>query len=419
MKKTVIIFFGIIIFLLFLMMSSGISFTAFVYFDGKATNKPFLNNGADKMRLIFGVDFVEDLEVFMYKLQDNYHRMFNPVDNVIIDSNVWDRIDKKAHMFSEKLTTISKNEKKDYPENIKPLIIKPEYPEEGIWKSEGLPEGKNGKKIFYKTEIRPDPKRPWSIVTLCYIDLSEINLYLVAGSDYRGLNGKKGAGHIQSEYFDSLLCAFNGGFLPVHNGGGMIINHEEFLRMRNNLGTFIVYDDGSVDIVTWKRQKKQKSKSPKDKTEYYLDENIKYDKVMFARQNLKKLISEYEINKEAKYWGIVKKNEDPVYNWRSGIGLTKDKKYLIYGAGNAISAVTLGKALKLAGAYDALHLDMNISNIAFNFYKITDGNIVPYSLSERLWPEMIGKYIKGYSHDFFYLTLKMTIFLNKNLIVTV
>ncbi len=106
----------------------------------------------------------------------------------------------------------------------------------------------------------------------------------------------------------------------------------------------------------------------------------------------------------SKYWGYTRKEEDAVFNWRSGIGITEDGKWLIYAAGSPISPETLAIALNKAGAVNAIHTDMNISNIAFNFYNNQDGYIVPSSISENFWPDMVGRYLKGYTHDFFYIT---------------
>ena len=91
------------------------------------------------------------------------------------------------------------------------------------------------------------------------------------------------------------------------------------------------------------------------------------------------------------------------YTWRSGIGITPSGS-LIYAAGNALSALTLGETLKAAGAVMAMQTDINPNWVRAFLY---DRNAAGSPQITKLNPAMQGigtEYLYGTDRDFFYFT---------------
>jgi hypothetical protein len=95
--------------------------------------------------------------------------------------------------------------------------------------------------------------------------------------------------------------------------------------------------------------------------------------------------------------------------WRTGLGITEDGRYLIYAVGNGTSAVTLANALKEAGAYAAIQLDINQYYAHFETYQPVDSAHTNNVVAARLLDKMINEpniYLIPNARDFFYLTAK-------------
>ena len=301
--------------------------------------------------------------------------------NLLIPQQV---IPSKLDFTTLSLKILSANKNRiTYPPNL-PVILTNSLKEEGIWHKVG-PTTKDGKTIFFKTFIRPDPRRPYAKVELISIDLSKVKIGFVVGTNY------KGSGKIPAKDFKKTIATFNGGFKPIHDNGGMYTNGHFYLPLRPYKATLIGYKNGLIKII---------ESTPS---------NLKYIKkhlneIEFIRQNQPILIKNGKINTKVKKWGIVPAGLDPIYAWRTALGLTPDMR-AIFAIGNSVSAQTLALALKLANVTNAIHLDMNISNIAFNFINWKNGKPKSISATKRL-KYLVGRYIKGHIRDFFYIALK-------------
>ena len=122
------------------------------------------------------------------------------------------------------------------------------------------------------------------------------------------------------------------------------------------------------------------------------------------RQNASLLINKGVINpltQDGAAWGGTILNS--AYTWRSGLGLTSHGT-LIYAAGNSLNALTLGLALRAAGAVTAMQTDINPFWVrAFLYNRDTHSNLN----ITKLHPAMQGtgtEYLYGTQRDFFYLT---------------
>ena len=275
--------------------------------------------------------------------------------------------------------------------SIAPLIT-PSLPGEGVWTTSGLaPAAKNGMPLDAKTFWRPDPARPYAIVTFLQFDLRYTRLHMVAGIDQPGGPvGKHGSGTIPvaDQQPGTLVAALNGGFKYADGAYGMMVDGTVYVPPVHGSGTIAITRDGSVIIGNWG-------------VDPALSESN--SNLVAWRQNGPLLLDHGSINtltNNDSAWGITLNS---VHTWRSGIGITKSGT-LIYAAGNAITAKALAEAFRAAGAVTAIQTDINPLWVrAFTYGRDASGQL---SIA-RLQPGMQGsgwEYLKGDSRDFFYLT---------------
>ncbi len=264
---------------------------------------------------------------------------------------------------------------------FKPLV------NEGIWKPMPLnlfP----GKTAMAYSFVRPDQDRNFTIVTLLRADTSLMRLSTVAGTKQPGGPvGKPGPGKIPSDVVagGKLLAAFDGGFQYKDGAYGMIVGNTTYLPLQNDLGTVVGYKDGSLKMFKYTGQD--------------LGPNVE-----FIRQNCPILVDngEVAVNDAANkaLWGRTPTTD--IYTWRSGMGLDKNGN-LIFAVGNNVSATTLGVALKMAGAQEAIQLDINPNWVRFNIFQTNgNGTYKSTTLTHDL-KDGSTAYLNGYEKDFFYL----------------
>jgi hypothetical protein len=258
---------------------------------------------------------------------------------------------------------------------------------EGLWYDRPLKIFPD-KEVMAYTFVRPDPTRPFAYVTLVEMDMKAMELGVVAGKTQPGGPlGNFGPGKIPADIVSSgnLVAAFDGGFQYRDGEYGMIVSGKTYLPLQENIGTLVGYSDGSLKIINYQGQ------------------NLGPD-VTFVRQNCPILIengqvfAENEINK--KLWGRTFNSD--IYTWRSGVGLTADGN-LLYAVGNDLSPETLAVALKMAGAVNAIQLDINPFWVRFNIFEPkTSSGYTTVTLMKSL-KDGSKDYLNGYSKDFFYI----------------
>lgn len=274
---------------------------------------------------------------------------------------------------------------------ITPLSNLPKITGEGVWKGKPL-KLFPGKEVMAYAFIRPDPARPFAYVTLIQMDMGVMNLGAVAGTKQPGGPiGNPGPGVIPKDLVSSgnLIAAFDGGFQYRDGEYGMVVGNHTYVPLRNDVGTLVGYKNGTIKIIN------------------YTGQDLGKD-VVFVRQNCPILIENgqifaaNELNK--KLWGRTF-NAD-IYTWRSGIGITKDGN-LIYAVGNNLGPESLATALQMAGAQNAIQLDINPFWVRFNIFE--PNGTGGYSTSTLLKGLKDGSkaYLEGYSKDFFYIYKKL------------
>ncbi len=277
------------------------------------------------------------------------------------------------------------------PKPIPPLIISDPLPGEGVWTTDGMPLADSASPPLRRTFYRPDPERPYVRVDLAWIDTSQTQLTLVPGTaEPQPVDKVKGSGVIPADVQSSgsLLAAWNGGFMTMHGQYGMMVNRRIVAPPRDGFAVLAQYADGSLRIGVWGDEIKM---TP--------------DLVSF-RQNGPILIDKGVLNQDGLLaWGKSVSGETHI--WRSGIGITQDGA-LIYAAGNAMTAQTLGEALEAAGAVAAMQLDVNAMHVYFYTYRQTDKGPAPTKLSPTI-PGPTNLYLTPYVRDFMYLTAKQQV----------
>jgi len=261
---------------------------------------------------------------------------------------------------------------------------------EGTWYNRPLKEFPSEEVMAY-TFVRPDPTRPFAFVTLAQMDMNKMSLGVVAGTKQPGgPAGNPGPGIIPDKIVKSgnLVAAFDGGFQYRDGGYGMIVGDKTYLPLKNDVGTLVGYNNGKLKIINYAGQDLGKG-------------------VIFVRQNCPILVENgdvFAVNEKNKHlWGRTFNSD--IYTWRSGIGLTKEGN-LLYAVGNNLSPLTLATALKMAGAVNAIQLDINPFWVRFNIFEPSGtGGYKTATLTKDL-KDGSKAYLTGYSKDFFYVYKK-------------
>ncbi len=265
------------------------------------------------------------------------------------------------------------------------------------WQVYGPTDG--GSPLLARALIMVDPARSYAGVALVRMDLSQLELHIMAGflepAHPSGIDEMvPGLGMVLAQDQAALVAAFNGGFKAAHGHYGMMLDGITLLPPVDGMATLAVYEDGSLRLGAWGRAI---IASP--------------DMVAF-RQNCPPLIEQGQINpglvtKAQKAWGMTN-NAD--VTWRTAVGLSEDRRYLIYAVGNGTSVEFLARALQAAGASDAMQLDINQYYAHFVTYSPANEASSASAgglQAQRLLEQMINirhLYLTPYPRDFFYLT---------------
>jgi hypothetical protein len=276
--------------------------------------------------------------------------------------------------------------------SMTPLVY-PALAGEGVWSTQDNAPGLyNYLPLDAKAFIRPDPSHPYAIVTLLQFDDRFTLLHIVGGTtEPGGPRGVHGPGIIPADNVqgNTLLAAFNGGFKYADGQYGLMTNGVVYVPPQPNAATIAITTQGKLILGEWGVDPRLNSQNA--------------DLVAW-RQNAALLINQGAINpltQDGRAWGGTILNS--TYTWRSAIGITAQGT-LLYAAGNALTAETLGEALKAAGAVMAMQTDINPFWVrAFLYNRDNNGPII----ASKLNPQMQGtgyEYLYGTQRDFFYLT---------------
>jgi hypothetical protein len=256
------------------------------------------------------------------------------------------------------------------------------------------------RRAMYKTLVHPDPKRPYAAVAVVAMDLRELDLEMVAGTEEPESNKVPRShrpGVVPDADKPTVMAVFNGGFKAMHGNFGMRIGQDTFLPPRKSSCTVALLPDEEIEIRTFSEI-----------------ENDEPNMVAF-RQTPPCLIERGEPNRRLlnefnKNWGASVAGDTIIR--RSAIGLSHDKRFLFYGLGDAVSARSIGDALLAAGAYDAAQLDVNSAYPRFVLVAHGPAGKAPGSLelTDPLIPDLHYRpteyVVTPEQRDFFYVRRK-------------
>ncbi len=373
---------------------------------------------ADTLRSIIGVQAVADIESFSFQIQDVFNRTryqvsgekpklsfaSTPVDSQPTLPPIETRAPRVA-LTATPSTTLAGT----------PAAIKPAGPTptpiplpsvldaapyiDGGWQAFGPI--MSGRPILARGTVKPDPARAYAQAAVVRIDLSQVDLHFILGTlepvSARGVQPVTRTGFIpiqdQSPDTSGLLVAFNGGFKSIHGNFGVAINGINIITPSYGLASLVIYNDGSIDLGSWGI------------------DITNTTNIVAVRQNCPMLLDMGHVNPSVndgnrKEWGYTVKNLDTT--WRSGIGITRDGRFLIYATGPSLTVQSLGDALRIAGAYNAMQLDINGFFTRFAIYHTAPPNSRHPVAADKLLNEMSvtpNQFLEPYDRDFFYVTL--------------
>jgi len=254
-----------------------------------------------------------------------------------------------------------------------------------------------GPPAMYKSLVHPDPKRSFAAVALVAIDRKRIDVHLVAGktepSSLAVPMDKRPAVVPADDQID-LVAAFNGGFKAIHGHWGMMLDGTTYVVPRETACTIALMKDGAVKVGTWK------------------DMAATEGDMRWYRQTPPCLVEGGATHpalevEYAKGWGATVSGETVIR--RSAIGVDATGRYLFFGLGDALTAQSLSRAMKAAGARDAAQLDVNYAYPRFLVYERGAAGEAPKAKSAII-PDIKfrpAEYVgEPALRDFFYLTRK-------------
>ncbi len=249
----------------------------------------------------------------------------------------------------------------------------PPLPGEGQWTPVGR--SVDGIPAVYETTLRPDAVHTSYVVGVAWMDTKLLDTTLYSGSQIPGGGPYLHSAPIPPAAADSLVAAFNAGFLMAAAEGGYYTDGRVVLPLRTGAASFVVYRDGTATVGQWG-----------------VDVSMTPD-VVSVRQNLDLLVDHGQpvpgLNSaDTTKWGATL--GDAVYVWRSGLGVTANGA-LVYVGGPGLNITDLADLLARAGAVRAMELDINTDWVNFSVYAPAGGTgpAVPANGS-LLLPGMVG-----------------------------
>lgn len=338
----------------------------------------------ENVRHYFGNGIVADIENVYYNLADAVQRLYYHVTGQRASTP------RLAVLPSQPATNASTSGQ-GLPANIQVPSNWPQAQGQGVWQSVGPLIG--GHPAMEETFLHPDPDRPWATSYLVWINPAAVHLHYVAGlGEPVSASGVHGSGLLPTDpaLASHVVAAFNSGFKSESTVFGAMADGEVLSPPVPGIATFAIYRDRQVALGAWGTR------------------HVPLQRLWSYRQNLPLIVDHGQLSPllgDPKAWGVVVGNS--TYVWRSGLGITAAGD-LVYAAGDPLSAFTLARTLKAAGAVRAMQLDINSYWVTFNFYHWVASGGSGYLLGTKLSPDLVrpaNRYLTPDTRDFFYVTI--------------
>ena len=220
-------------------------------------------------------------------------------------------------------------------------IASPAVNGEGQWR----PAGRlvHGVPALYESDMRPDAVHTSVVVGVAWMDTKLLSARLYSGSTIPGDGPWQYTAPVSSSAAQTLVAAFNSGFLMKNANGGYYSEGKTVAPLRNGAASFVISRDGTATVGQWGRDMSMSSS------------------VVAVRQNLDLIVDGGQpvpglLANDNSKWGFTLGGK--AYVWRSGVGVTADGA-LVYVGGPDMNITDLADVLVRAGAVRAMELDIN------------------------------------------------------------
>lgn len=353
---------------------------------------------ADGARAVLGPDAVAKIEDFAYGVDDRVKRVLHREDK---PQAYWDVPTATTSAASAPAPPADGGAPAPAP--YRPTDVGPMFPQwaapgDGTWLPVADARRPDEAPRMWKTLLHPDRIRAWAAVSIAALDLSRVDVQLVAGRYEPEAEEKEAKGYVRPavvppERHGALLAAWNGGFKATHGHHGMRIDGVTLIRPHKDGCTVALYTDGHLAIRTWS------AIADGEPT------------MTWWRGTPGCMVEQGKLHPglvdDNTYWGATLEGSTVIR--RSAIGLSEDGKVLYVGVGDATAAPAIARAMKHAGAFDVAQLDVNWSYPKFLVYEPKEpgsDTLVAKALCkgfEFADDEYIGERAQ---RDFFYATRK-------------
>jgi hypothetical protein len=254
-------------------------------------------------------------------------------------------------------------------------------PKEGVWQP--VASYVNGQPAVYVTRVRADNVHTSYYASVMWIDTSLTKAMFVPGyQEPGGPNPYNGA--LPKDLWPAVLANFNGAFRLDDTQAGYYYKGKTVRPLVNGKASTVIYKDGTIKVGKWGRDVKM----TKD--------------VDVVRQNLNLIVdsgkSKVTNGADNVVWGATTDKESLA--WRAAIGQRADGS-IVYVGSPYLSADGLANVLVLAGAEEAMVLDMNNWWTAgFYFRHSKDGKPLCRKLDPSI-QEGCDRFLNKYKRDSF------------------
>ncbi len=308
---------------------------------------------ANSLRAVLGDDKVAKLEDLVYGAEDGVNRVLKKNEPPKAYWNVPEIPSASAAPVTSAAPSEAPLASTTFnPVNPGPALKEWSAPGDGEWVGIKDPRHADEAPRMYKTLLHPDKGRSWAEVFVVAIDLKQVELFPVAGTQEPQPDSDDAKKYVRDGKIPvakqaTLIAAFNGGFMTEHGGYGMKLDGVTIAKPKARACTIAFYKDDSMRIASWP----ELSASEADmlwfrQTPECMWEGDTLHAGLQAGSGLKK-------------WGSTVDGETVIR--RSGIGLNADRSVLYVAITNHTSARVLADGLHHAGATDVAQLDVNWS----------------------------------------------------------
>jgi hypothetical protein len=217
----------------------------------------------------------------------------------------------------------------------------------------------SGQPVVQIARIRPDSTYTDVAADVAVIDQKHTSYVLHPGHE-GGLNGiiTNVPNQIDANARPNLIALFNGGFKISESHGGYYDHGVTAAPLVEGAASEVIFKDGHMSIGMWGR-------------DYSFQKNAD---IVSVRQNLKLMVDGGQVVPyidDSSNWGRADHGSAAV--WRSGIGVTANGD-IVWVGGNKLTAPSLARLLKDAGAVRGMQLDINLRWADFQYFPARDGD---------------------------------------------